>query len=259
MVKKQSIRVRMKPVIKALREGKKTWSDLRKLGVPEKTLDRILDYLEYWELARKEGVYWVWYEHLRVFGTKEYDLAIEHSCRLLPAFKNMREIGVIARHPLYFAAKEHLRSYPETYRKLEKFEKVFNERVRELLEKYGHLIRTPDQFVFFDTVKVKGKGPLGKFFSETKFKKRNLPYMLDFPEHLKDKEFNELKKTQEYRDLKELRDFLDNTGAFNERFELYGDLARDIYMLSLKVEVGLTPFEGSCSLCPKVQISNQLK
>jgi hypothetical protein len=52
-------------------EGKKTWTDLEKLGVPEKTLGRILkDYLEEWGLVRKEGEYWVWYDQTRIFQSK---------------------------------------------------------------------------------------------------------------------------------------------------------------------------------------------
>jgi hypothetical protein len=84
MVKKLPIRVRMKPVIQALREGNKTYSELSGLGVPEKTLDRILkDYLEYLGLAEKKGRYWVWYEHKRVFQSKhDYSIALEHSRKL---------------------------------------------------------------------------------------------------------------------------------------------------------------------------------
>lgn len=81
MVKKLPIRVRMKTVIQALKEGNKTYTELLKLGVPEKTLDRILkDYLEYLGLARKDGVYWVWYENKKVFQSKhDYDIALKHS------------------------------------------------------------------------------------------------------------------------------------------------------------------------------------
>jgi hypothetical protein len=68
MVKKLPIRLWIKPVINSLREGSKRWSDLMQIRIrlskdtekqiSEKTLDRILgDYLEYWELVRKEGDY----------------------------------------------------------------------------------------------------------------------------------------------------------------------------------------------------------
>jgi hypothetical protein len=266
MVKKLSIRIQMKPVIEALREGKKSWSDLKKLkirvdenekrSIPDKTLETILKkYLAYWGLARKEGDYWVWYEHSRIFNSvKELELAIEHSRKLLPAFQNMLEVGVLARHPLYSAAKEHLRSYPETYEKLEKFEGVFNERVRELLQKHGHKIRTPNRFMILDPVKVEGKGFFGRVFGETKYKLRDVPYMIDFG-HPEIKGINELKKTPEWKEINELRDFLDNTKAFSERFALYGELAGDIAVLCLKIEMG-QPLEGTCPLCPKVRIAD---
>jgi len=256
MVKKLPIRERMKPVINALREGKKTWSDLKQLGIPpekaipERTLDRILkDYLEYWGLATKEGDYWVWYEHSRVFKSRhDYELAIEHSRKLLPAFQNMLEVVATDRHPLYFAAKEHLRSYPEIYHKLEKFEEAFNERVRGLLQKYGHKIKTSDRFWVMHWEKRKGKGFFGKIFGEWGLVKDEVPYMI---------EWGSTKPSEaEMKEINELRDFLDDTEAFNERFEIYHELAGDIYVLMLKVEMG-SPLEGSCSLCPKITIKQK--
>ena len=248
MVKKRPIRERMKPVIDALRQGKKTWSELKALGIPERTLDRILKkYLEFWGLAKKEGVYWVWYERSRVFKSKhDYDLAIKHSRKLVPALQNMLEIALIDRHPLYFLAKEHLRSYPEIYRKLEKFEELSNKRVRELLQKHGDKIRTPDSFMILDPVKVKGKGVFGKLFGETRFVRRNIPYMIAWG------------KTQpseaEMREINELRDLLDNTKAFNEMFDIYRELAGDISLLIQRVQIGFEPLEGKCSRCPNIKI-----
>ena len=243
MVKKLSIKERMKPVINALREGKKTWSELKAFDIPDKTLDRILkDYLEYWNLVKKEGDYWVWYEYSRVFKSRaNYDLAIEHSQKLLPALQNMLEVAVVDRHPLYSFAKEHLRFYPETYRKLEKFEEAFNERVRELLHKHGHKIKTSSDFWILEPVKVKGK-----FFSRTKFVKKNVPFVIgDYTEKLSETDLKE---------MKELRDLLEDTKAFNERFEIYRELAGDISLLIQKIEIGLEPLEGKCSLCPKIKI-----
>lgn len=137
MVKKLPIRVRMKPVIQALREGKKTWTELLKLGVPEKTLHRILtDYLMYWNLVRKDGRYWVWYENVKVFDSKhDYDLALEHSRKLLPAFESMLDIGETQRHNLEFAAIQHLKSYPEIYTKLQSIDKTFKQRATEVFSK----------------------------------------------------------------------------------------------------------------------------
>ena len=259
MVKKLSTMESMKPVVAALRDGKKPWSELSKVKaknktIPEKTLDRRLKDLEYLGLAKKEGDYWVWYEHLRIFNSQfDYDLAIKHSRELIPAIRSMLSIKETERTELYFAAKEHLRSYPETCAKLEKFEKFFDGRVRELLRKHGSKIRTPDTFMLLDPVKVKGKGLLGGLFSTTEFKRRKVPYMLDFGDHPEIKDINELKKTEEYKELMELREFLDDTKKFNERFEVYGELARDLAVLSLRIEMG-EPLEGKCSLCPNIKI-----
>jgi hypothetical protein len=88
MVKKLPIRVWAKPVIDALREGRKSWSDLEKITIrlsknderkiPEKTLDRILkDYLEPWGLVHKDNDFWAWYENLRIFrSNEEYELMV---------------------------------------------------------------------------------------------------------------------------------------------------------------------------------------
>ena len=246
MVKKLPIRQRMKPVINALREGKKTWSELKAFDIPDKTLHRILeDYLKKWGLADKEGDYWVWYEYSRVFKSRaDYDLAIDHSRQLLPALRNILEVATIERHPLYSYVKEHLRFYPETYRKLEKFEEAFNERVRELFHKQGHRIITSSNFLRLESVQVKGR-----FFSRTKFVKKNVPLMIgDYEKNLSETDLKE---------IKELRDLLEDTKAFNERFEIYRELAGDISLLIAKVEVGLEPLEGKCSLCPSITISEK--
>lgn len=247
MVKKQSIRKRMKPVINALRGGKKTWSDLVKLDIPEKTLDRILkDYLKYWDLAKKEGNYWVWYEHSRFFKSKhDYDLAIEHSRKLLPAFQNMLEVALVDRHPLYSYAKEHLGFYPEIYKKLEKLEELFSDRVRYLFQKYGHRVLTPDRFEVMHFEKRKGKGFFGKLFGESVLVKEDIMLAID----LSKAEPNEIKE------LHELRDLLASAKTFNERFEIYRELAGDVSLLIRKVEIGLEPLEGKCSLCPKIEIA----
>jgi len=243
MVKKLPIRQRMKPVIKALREGKKTWSDLKAFDIPDKTLHRILeDYLKEWGLADKEGDHWVWYEYSRELSPHNYELKIKHSQKLLPAFRNMLEVATIERHPLYPYAMEHLRFYPETYRKLEKFEDAFNERVRELFHKQGHRIKTSSDFWVLEPVKIKGR-----FFSKTKFVKKNIPFVVgDYEKNLTETDLKE---------MKELKDLLEDPVTLNKRFEIFRELAGDISLLIAKVEVGLEPLEGKCSLCPNITIA----
>jgi hypothetical protein len=145
-----------------------------------------------------------------------------------------------------------LKSYPEIYKKLEKFEGAFDERVRYLLEKYRSNIMGPDKFAMFDTIDVKGKGFLGKHFSTTELKRRDVPWTIyyGFPKGITDEE---IKKTEEYKEINELRDFLEGTRQFNERLEIYRELAGDLAWLSQKIEMG-QPLEGKCSLCPRVRI-----
>ena len=222
MAKKQPIRIRMKPLITALREGKKTWSDLSKLDIPDKTLERILkDYLQYWGLAQKRGDYWVWYEHLRVFDSgREYGLAVEHSRKLLPEFQQILLEGRIYDPTLHSAAKEHLKSYPEIYHKLEEFEKGLADFNKKLLqnEKLLQDLYNPDR-----------RGPFGFIpFYENLDPTR--PREEDIKEKLGGKELKAL-------------------------LEIYRELSGHISLLSLKIENG-QPLEGICPLCPRVKIMN---
>ncbi len=89
---------KLKQIIDALKEEDAAWSDLKKIsGLPDKTLDRYLDYLEYWELARKnEQRSWQWFERFRVYETEhDYKLAIEHSKKLLKTLEGFFGLSVI--------------------------------------------------------------------------------------------------------------------------------------------------------------------
>jgi hypothetical protein len=225
MVKKLSIRHRMKPVIDALKEGKKTWSDLRKLDIPEKTLARILkDYLEYFGLVRKEGNFWVWQENARVvFSSKdEYDLALEHSKKVFPPFKQMLQYSAHYKDPtVYLAVREHLKSYPEIIRRLKKFEKAFAGLNEKLVQNKEMLAQ--------HRVNAELGGPFrfSAFYDEWN------------PATSKESELKD-------KLGKELKSFLD----------IYRPLAGDISLLELKIEMG-QPLEGACSLCPKVKIAGR--
>lgn len=211
MVKRLPIRVRMKKVIDALREGKKTWSQLENLGVPEKTLHRILkDHLEYWELALKEGEYWTWYEHSRVFNSRqELDLFADHSRKLLPALYNMLKapaedifIDIRPPRPEQMAkdvdkqtmeqfiretknkeyTEQHLRrGYPRIFAQLQrlrelgdKLQEVQQNKANELLQKLQGKVITPDRFMFMDWKKKEPRSWLRKLFPEFDLVKRNV-------------------------------------------------------------------------------------
>ena len=226
MVKKQPIRVRGKKVIDALREGKKSWSELRKLDIPEKTLQRILqDYLQYWGLVEKKEKYWVWYEYLRVFSSEgEYKAALEHSRKLLDTFDLMKMFCFDLEDPLFLSAKEHLRSYPEIYKNLEKLEEVTSQKNEELIQRISQSINDPrkrlDQYKYHPF--------------------QIIPFLLTWNPSPDDVETR------------------DNLVAalkpdFEDCFQTYREFSGDVSLLKLKVEMG-TPLEGKCFSCPKIKI-----
>jgi hypothetical protein len=248
MVKRLPIRVRMKEVIESLREGKKTWTDLKNLKVPEKTLDRILkDHLIYWGLVRKEDEYYVWYDQARVFQSRDdYDLAIKHSRKLIPTLRSMLNASEVYEPQLLSAAEEHLKSYPEIYQKHMKFDELFNQKIRKLFSKYRDRIKLPGRdFMILDPITIKKEGFLGRLgATETKFKKRDVPYMIDWKGNLTEDQIKE---------IKELQAILDDKVSIHKEFQLFRELAGDLSVLVLKTEMG-TPLEGRCSLCPNVKI-----
>ena len=82
----------MKTVVHALMEGKKTYSELLKLGVPEKTLTRVLkDILEFIGLAKKADGYWIWYAYDKPYNSFTYEIALKHSRELLLGFAALLE------------------------------------------------------------------------------------------------------------------------------------------------------------------------
>ena len=93
--------------------------------------------------------------------------------------------------------------------------------------------------------KVKGKGVFGKIIGETRYVRRNLPYVI---------KMETAPSEEEMKDINELRDFLDNRKAFNERFKLFRELASDINEIIQKIEIGLDPLEGKCIRCPSIHI-----
>jgi len=248
MVKKLPIRVRMKEVIKSLMDGKKTWTDLKNLKVPEKTLDRILkDYLIYWGLVRKEDEYYVWYDQARVFQSRDYyDLAIEHSRKLIPTLRSMLNASEVYEPQLLSAAEEHLKSYPAIYQKHMKFDELFNRKIRKLFSKYRDRIKLPGRdFMILDPITIKKEGFLGRLgATETKLKKRDVPYMIDWKGNLTEEQIKE---------IKELQAILDDKVSIHKEFQLFRELAGDLSVLVLRTEMG-TPLEGRCSLCPNVKI-----
>jgi hypothetical protein len=219
MKKKTPIRFHLKKIIDSLRQGKKTYSELKKLEIPEKSLDRaLMEYLQYWGLAEKIDGYWTWYEYSTIFKSKfDYNSTMNHSKILLQRFHTLvHNPDKHSQDEEYVAMKEHLKSYPDTYSKLEEYEKVFtkmNHRLmqnKKVLSKFYH--RPLDPFAF--------KEDLNKFKPTT-------------PEEEK------------------LKDELEKD--FDRFWEIYIPLKSDLNSLETKFLHG-QPLEGKCSLCSKVKI-----
>jgi hypothetical protein len=216
-----------KCILDVLREGEKKqwrWKEFKELRVrgipiPDKSLERLLDFLDYCGLAEKdEHGYWIWYENLRVYKTKlDYDLALEHSRKLLPIMQSMIEriTGIRAKdasEALELCIREHLKTYPEVNRALEKFEVTSNDRIRYLMQKYG----TGNSLFNL------AKGPLGDMIVK------------------------DLKKNEDAKEIDELRAFWTN----EENLRDFAKIAGHFMALSSMVEIGFQPLEGICPLCP---------
>lgn len=142
-MKKQPIRFRILTVIKALKERPMTWKELTQLGIPEKTLQRILqEYLIFWGLVQKhEDGYYSWYERKREFSKSEYELALQHSKAIIFGNKTMLGISKYTIDSLvnaYVMDREevteffsHLKTgYPQIYKKFERCLNILKERGR---------------------------------------------------------------------------------------------------------------------------------
>ena len=88
----------VKTVMDALKDGRKTWTELKSLGIPERSLSRILtNYLEYWGLAFKDGQYWAWHvEKMDVESPVMEEFALEHSKLMIKRFNdNMNRYAIL--------------------------------------------------------------------------------------------------------------------------------------------------------------------
>jgi len=266
MAKKLPIRVRMKTVIQALKEGNKTYTELLKLGVPEKTLDRILkDYLEYFGLAWKDGVYWVWYENKKVFQSKhDYDIALKHSRYLTLSTSDKQRLDqsnpYLALDLLVYHDKEnrdvddqclfqHIKTgYYEVYSLLQKYRKIMDARgysehphFPKLHSHFEFTHRSPWEMVaevalLQDEEKrerhVEGEIAGDEYMYSSDLKERGLPEKpLCSPE--------ERKRAKELLDLRDL-------------------LVGKIYAIVNEVRNGI-PLQGYCDSCPDRRVTIKSK
>jgi hypothetical protein len=144
---RELIKEKIKQIITTLKKKSTSWSDLKKVtGLPDKTLDRYLDYIEYWGLAGKSDAGWQWFENIRTYETEhDYDLAMNHSRKLLDTlrgffplsisdsemFNNRRTLPVKINDELILCdmAREHLKTgYPKIFNEIVVFEELIEQR-----------------------------------------------------------------------------------------------------------------------------------
>jgi len=191
-----------------------------------------LKTLDYWGLAEKdkESGKWVWHENSQVFDSeKEYNLAIEHSRKLITALDEMKNFYFDLENPLFLSAKEHLRNYPDIYKNLEKLEELTNLKNKELIQRISQSISDPH-----------------KRLEQYKYHPFQLIlFLLAWDPSPDDVETR------------------DNLVAalkpdFEGSFPIITEFSGGISLLKLKVEMG-TPLEGKCFSCPKIKIKNENK
>jgi len=165
----------IKRVIYSLKESPKTFNELKKTGVPERSLARILkEYLPDWGLVYKdENNYYNWYENVRTYENEnDYKLALNHSKRLvLSSLGNKRydktdpflmldTLAFLDKDPLLnnddVNFLRHLETgYIDAYKFLMEYRKLLDEMGFRDLEEYGlplfgkfnHDFESPDELI----------------------------------------------------------------------------------------------------------------
>jgi DNA-binding transcriptional ArsR family regulator len=248
-----------KKAIDAIREKPIIWSDLKeatKLSdgteLPDKTLARLLEYLDYWGLAKKdEKGRWKWYEEVITCESEtEYKIAMGHSRKLLKSLpaaiysetpnsnprSKMQELQTLKE-----MAEEHIKTgYPELIPKISDFAKTSSERDRLLGEirtlvhdsKLGEVEKAGD----FDVLQNIYHWSIGfRKWLVLKKHRRNIQQLIAKIPPEKLKQICDLERTS-------------MTLVANE-------LQPVIHAISMQVEHG-EPLHGKCQLCPKIKIKS---
>lgn len=199
------MRESLKKVVHALMKSKKTYSELLELGIPEKTLSRVLkDILEFIGLAKKENGYWTWYTYLTEYNASELPFIVKHSKQLLPGLEALLAYRPQGRYQIttsdYVSPEEidqlkkyadsHLKTaiaYQPIYANLVKFknlksklEKISTEGIDKMLRGLSGKIVTPDPFMLRTRKKEPSQSWLRKLFPEWNVRtfKEDIPYLL---------------------------------------------------------------------------------
>jgi len=267
---------RRKKVIDALREKPRKHNELvRKVGLYEKTVDRILNELSFMGLAikRNDG-YWSWHEYSRTdLAPDEQKNLLDHAMKLKPSFDAVlnREQEEIRE----FAEKHLQTGYPGIYEKLVKFKRLEAKLVKLRKSREGRVLKKledkyiPEEKIFgnFSFGKRPRKGWLRKIIpNEVVLVQEDKPPYAFGP-------FDTLEEIKEIFAAFKVQARVSERGASggyyiwgpiqleeleksikiqNQMYEVFQELAGAIGLLMLKVDHG-TPLEGKCLLCPPLK------
>jgi hypothetical protein len=245
---RELIKEKIKQLITILKKEPANWSDLKRAtGLPDKTLGRYLDYVEYWGLAKKNDLGWRWFENFRTCETEhDYQLAMNHSRKLLDTLAGFFQVSI--NKPEWYKdrgtlpgkmkeklllcdmAREHLKTgYPKLYAEIVAFEKLIEQR-NELAESFGVYKPKIDQDKLIEYI---GNFTLLKQYIIPKEHRKEVEQLVTIigPERLALIERTDKNYT-----------------------ESLIKISNELRRLVLMVEHG-EPLEGNCQFCPKIKIN----
>lgn len=242
---------KIKEIIDIIKEKPVTWIDLKEnTNLPDKTLSRYLDYVNYWGLAKKsESGYWEWFERIRTYETeKDYNLAIRHSKKISEALNGILPASL--NNPALFKnwwiepesndqlilrerAREHLKTgYPRIYTEIVEFEELLNQEI-QYAQNELFIVSDSRKLTIESLLQYTGKFRSCKFAVPKEYwkeieliVKKITPTQLEFLEETEKKRWDRLLK-----------------------------IAGELRQIMLQVEHG-EPLLGSCSLCPTIKVRN---
>ncbi|MDH5461355.1 MAG: hypothetical protein OEZ29_00360 [Candidatus Bathyarchaeota archaeon] len=218
-------------------------SSERKFGVTSRSIHNWLELLETLGLVYKEGYKrkgYEWYpsESKRpTFGTKEYELAVEHA-RLLVHGRSEQGLPGVATYPIHTLLQllvtrsddhkeflNHLKtgpSYHELYAKLEDYRKVLKKRGKLIKQRYSDGLGAdpPDA----DDVEINFTIPTSKWIAE------------GMGDHLQPQMTS--------KNLEEID---------GERVALFKEIAGELADIFRQVDTGPNPLDGYCDSCPHLR------
>ena len=246
---------RIRMVINAVREKPMSWTELIRLGIPEKSLNRVLvEYLSYWGLVEKDSStgLWTWFQHASAFrGIHDYNVALDHSKELLkgfhfifmalgwPGFLREKPPGIKGEEIFLLkkAAEDHLRTgYPDVFQdSQEAMQEKENARAVLAKEIWGPLHSLKN---------LNWKDPRLVMLDDIY---DYLPVVHLIPKNKKD-----VRKIIEKIPGEKLNTFREIGDRVTE---IHLKSCSEIQEIIMRIDNG-EPLKGSCSLCPRISINN---